>query len=135
MKLNVQLNFQGDCAAAFACYRAVFRAEGGVTMLWSEAPGGSPVPAEWAGKVMHASLPLGEGLLMGSDVPVGSTTALGGFHVAVQVESAVEVTRIFSALMDGGSVQMALTSTFWSPLVGTGTDRFGVGWMISAAAA
>jgi PhnB protein len=34
---------------------------------------------------------------------------------------------------DGGRVQMPLAKTFWSPRFGMPTDRFGIGWMVSAA--
>ena len=37
----------------------------------------------------------------------------------------------FDALTAGGTVQMPLTRTFWSPCFGMVTDRFGVGWMVA----
>jgi PhnB protein len=43
-----------------------------------------------------------------------------------------EVKRIFSALAEGGSIQMPLDKTFWSPLFGMCTDKFGVAWMVGA---
>ncbi len=39
--------------------------------------------------------------------------------------------RLYTALSDNGSVQMPLAPTFWSPLFGMVTDRFGVGWMVA----
>jgi PhnB protein len=45
-----------------------------------------------------------------------------------------EADRLFAALAGGGQVQMPLTKTFWSPRFGMLSDRFGVGWMVSAAA-
>ena len=33
-------------------------------------------------------------------------------------------------LSEGGSVQMPLAPTFWSPLFGMCTDKFGVAWMV-----
>jgi PhnB protein len=38
---------------------------------------------------------------------------------------------LFTALANGGQVQMPLSKTFWSPRFGMVTDRFGVGWMIN----
>ena len=40
------------------------------------------------------------------------------------------VSAIEDALADGGSIQMPLAQTFWSPCYGMVTDRFGVGWMV-----
>jgi PhnB protein len=42
--------------------------------------------------------------------------------------------RLFAALADGGTVTMPLAKTFWAPLFGMVTDRFGVSWMIDVAA-
>jgi PhnB protein len=38
---------------------------------------------------------------------------------------------MFNALADGGTVQVPLAKTFWSPKFGMVADRFGVGWMVS----
>ena len=55
---------------------------------------------------------------------------LGGFQVCVENKDEAEVRRIYDALKEGGSVQMPLSPTFWSPLFGMCTDKFGVGWMV-----
>ena len=47
---------------------------------------------------------------------------------------AAEASRVFTALSDGGKIQMPLEKTFWSPLFGMVADRFGVGWMITLPA-
>ena len=36
-------------------------------------------------------------------------------------------------LAAGGSVQMPLGPTFWAPLFGMVTDKFGIGWMVGLA--
>ena len=41
--------------------------------------------------------------------------------------------RTFDALAEGGQVTMPLGKTFWSPLFGMVTDRYGVGWMVMVA--
>ena len=52
-------------------------------------------------------------------------------QISVKPETADEVERIFDELKAGGTVQMVLGPTFWSPLFGMCTDKFGVGWMVS----
>jgi PhnB protein len=42
--------------------------------------------------------------------------------------------RIFAALSEGGEVIMPLGPTFWAPLFGMCTDRFGTGWMVDVVA-
>ena len=131
MHLSVHLNFQGNCAEAFAFYQSVFGDKGAFLMKYSDAPAGAPVEPDWAEKVMHTSLPLGDGMLMGCDAPAGRSKPMGGFQVSVSMQDAAEVKRIYEALAAGGSVEMPLAPTFWSPAFGMCTDKFGVGWMVS----
>jgi PhnB protein len=79
MQFNVHLNFQGNCAEAFEFYETVFGVQNAFTMKYGDAPAGSPVPPDWKDKIMHTSIPLGAGLLMGCDAPPGRSTPMGGF--------------------------------------------------------
>lgn len=53
------------------------------------------------------------------------------FNISVDNPNEAEVKRLFAALSEGGSVMMPLYPTFWSPLFGMCTDKFGVNWMLS----
>jgi PhnB protein len=99
-------------------------------MKYGDAPEGSPVPPEWKDKIMHTSIPLGDTLLMGCDAPPDRSTPIGGFQISVESKDEAEVRRIYEALKEGGSVQMPMGPTFWSPMFGMCTDRFGVSWMV-----
>ncbi len=130
MKMNVHLNFPGNCAEAFDLYKSVFEIRDAFVMKYSEAPQGSPVDANWSDKIMHTSIPLGSGLLMGCDAPPAHSKPIGGVQVSVETKDEAEARRIFQGLQEGGTVQMPMAPTFWSPLFGMCTDRFGVGWMV-----
>jgi PhnB protein len=130
MKLNVHLNFNGNAAEAFAFYEKALGKKIQFKMTWGEAPKGAPMPPGWDDKIMHISMPLGTGILMGCDAPPGSSTPIGGIQVSVETDDQAEVTRVYEALKEGGSVQMPLAPTFWSPLFGMCTDKFGVAWMV-----
>jgi PhnB protein len=54
-----------------------------------------------------------------------------GFRLALTVPNEADARRAFAALADGGTVQMPLAKTFWSPCYGMVTDRFGLGWMVT----
>ncbi len=131
MRMNVHLNFPGNCAEAFQFYQKVFEAKDAFVMKYGEAPPGSPTPPDWKDKIMHTSIPIEGALLMGCDAPPGSSTPIGGFQVCIESNKEAEVKRIYQALEQGGTVQMPLAPTFWSPLFGMCTDRFGVAWMVS----
>jgi PhnB protein len=132
MNMSVHLNFNGNCRDAFALYQKVFGTKPDMLMTYGEAPGGAPVPSDWKDKVLHTSIPLGGGMLMGCDTPPDRSTPLGGFQVSVGTSDRAEIKRIFTALAEGGSIQMPLDKTFWSPLFGMCTDKFGVAWMVGA---
>ena len=131
MDTNLHLVFPGTCRDAFAFYEKTFNSKIQMTMTFGDAPAGSPVPPDSKDLVMHTSMPLGSMLLMGCDAPPGRAQALGGFQISVSMPDEAEVKRIYAALSEGGSVQMPLAPTFWSPLFGMCTDKFGVGWMVS----
>jgi PhnB protein len=130
MKIDLHLVFPGTCNEAFAFYEKTFGTKRGMTMTFGDAPPGSPVPEDAKDLVMHTSMPVGGLLLMGCDAPPGRESPIGGFQVSLGVEDEDEAKRLFAALSEDGSVQMPLMPTFWSPLFGMATDKFGVGWMV-----
>jgi PhnB protein len=68
---------------------------------------------------------------MASDAPPAHSQKPQGFSVHVGVDSAAEAERIFSALEQGGKVNMPLQPTFWAERFGMLIDRFGTPWMIN----
>ena len=89
-----------------------------------------------AGFVMHAALKFGDGdLLLASDDPTGDGRGVSGMSINITLDDQGEARRIFDAFAEGGEVGMPLGETFWSPLFGTCTDRFGVNWMVNVESA
>jgi len=131
MKTSVHLGFTGKCDEAFSYYEKVFGTKRQMTMKYSDAPAGTPVPPDSKDLVMHTSMPVGSIILMGADAPPGRGTPIGGFQICLEDPDAATLRRLFASLSDGGSVMMPLEKTFWSPLFGMCTDKFGVGWMLT----
>lgn len=131
MKTDLHLVFYGKCREAFAFYEKVFNTKVQFTMTFGEAPEGTPVPPDSNDLILHTSMPLGGITLMGCDDPRSKQPALAGFQISITASSADEVDRIFDELKTGGSVQMPLGQTFWSPRFGMCTDKFGIAWMVS----
>jgi PhnB protein len=130
MKTNVHLGFTGKCDEAFAFYEKVFGTKRLMTMRYGEAPG-QACPEGQKELVMHTALPVGSITLMGADAPPGKGKPFGGFQISIEDPDQATVKRLFDALSEGGSIFMPLTATFWSPLFGMCTDKFGVSWMLS----
>ncbi|RYZ93851.1 MAG: VOC family protein, partial [Moraxellaceae bacterium] len=81
-------------------------------------------------KVMHASFRIGDNIVMASD-GCNDDSGFKGFSLWLGLATISETESAFNALSDGGKITMALAPTFWSPMYGMLTDRFGVNWMVS----
>ncbi len=130
MKLTPYLNFNGQCEEAFERYAKCL----GGKILLKMTYGESPMPAEqtppgWSGKLLHATLAIGDQLLQGADTPAEHKPR--GFAISISLDDAAEAERIFVALAEGGTVQMSIQETFWALRCGMVTDRFGTPWMIN----
>ena len=82
---------------------------------------------------MHTSFRIGDTTLMASDGRCLGKPSFQGFSLSLSVPNEAEAERLFTALADGGQVQMPLAKTFFSPRFGMVADRFGVSWMIIVA--
>lgn len=126
------LFFGGRCEEALDFYRGALGAEIQMMMRFNESPEPNPeLPECFHDKVMHASLRIGDTLLMASDGRCEGQAAFEGFSVSLTLGDEQEADRIFSALSAGGLITMPLEKTFWAPKFGMLQDKFGVGWMIS----
>jgi PhnB protein len=131
MNTNLHIGFTGNCDAAFAFYETVFGTKRMMSMTWGEAPAGVPSPPEAKDLIMHTSLMVGSMQLMGADSPPGRGKPASGFNISLEDKDEAKIMRLFAALSEGGSVMMPLAPTFWAPLFGMCTDKFGVSWMLS----
>ena len=131
--LNPYLMFDGECEAAFKFYEQCFGGTLNAMMKHSEMPASEKIPEGMDDKIMHACLTIGDRMLMASDCPPGYYSAPAGMYVQFSADSAEEAERIFAALSENGTVQMAIGETFWATRFGMVTDRFGTPWMINFA--
>jgi len=131
MQLNPYLVFDGQCETAFKFYHQCLGGKIEALFPFGKTPSADHVPPGWQKKIMHASLIVGENVLMGSDAPPDHYKAPQGFSVSLQVKEPAEAERVFHALAEGGTVQMPIQQTFWSARFGMLTDRFGIPWMVN----
>jgi PhnB protein len=131
MQIIPHLNFNGQCREAFETYEKVLGGKINFMMTWAEMPGADQFPPEMHKLIMHATIAIGDQLVMGADSPPDRYEKPQGLWVSVNVKDAAEAERIFNALADNGSVMMPFQQTFWSPGFGMCTDRFGTPWMVN----
>ena len=133
MHLNPYLPFNDQCEAAFKFYAQCFGGSIEMMLTNGETPPdvANHIAVERHKKIMHASLRIGNTLLMGADMPLDQYKAPQGISVVMNIESPAETARVFNALAEGGTVRMALEKTFFAQSFGVVTDRFGIPWMIN----
>jgi len=132
--INPYLFFGGRCEEAIEYYKTHLGAEVEMLMRYKESPEPPPpgmVPENWGDKVMHASFRIGATTVMASDGCSNEDECFEGFRLSLTLPDQDAARKAFAALSDGGEVMMPLTPTFWSPLFGMCTDRFGLGWMVT----
>jgi len=137
MRVEPYLFFEGRCEEAIDFYRKALGAE--VTMLMRfkdspEPPAPGICPPGSQDKVMHANLRIGDTMVMLSDGRCQGKPGFQGVSLSLAVPDDAAAERAFTALVEGGQVQMPLTKTFFSPRFGMVADRFGVSWMVIVAA-
>jgi PhnB protein len=131
MKVNPYLMFNGQCEAAIKFYEACLGGKIVSMLTFGETPMADQVPAASRKRIAHARLAVGDGVLMASDAPPERYEPAKGFSVTLNIAEPAEAERVFHALAEGGSVQMAIQKTFWAARFGTLTDKFGIPWMIN----
>jgi PhnB protein len=133
MTIQPYLFFEGRADEAVAFYQKVFGAEVQMLMRYKDSPDPCPegmIPPGSENKVMHMSMKIGDAVVMGSDGRCSGTPGFQGFSLSYAAKDATDADRVFSALSDGGTVQMPMGKTFFSPRFGMVADRFGVSWMV-----
>ncbi len=125
--------FGGRCEEAMAFYGNAIGAVVQFKMLHSESPEAPPpgmLAPGFESKVMHATIRVGEATFMASD-GCNEGAKFDGFRLSLAMPTITQADEAFAALAEGGSVQMPMTKTFWSPRFGMVTDKFGIGWMVT----
>jgi PhnB protein len=135
MQMNPYLSFKGDCEAAFKFYEQSLGGKLGEVFRYGGTPMAGDVSADWADKVMHTTLTLGDQVLMGGDVAPERYEEPKGFSLSLHIKSTDEAERLFHELSRDGKVVVPLEQTFWAARFGMLVDRFGIPWMINCEAA
>lgn len=139
MQVQPYLFFEGRCEEAVNFYKTALNAEITMLMRYKEnpepqstgdgcGPNAANIPPD---SVMHASFRIGETEIMASDGMASGKAEFKGITLSLNPTSEAEAKRIFTALSEGGTVNMPLGKTFFSPLFGMVADKFGVSWMIN----
>ena len=132
MKVQAYVTFGGRCEEALEFYKKAVGAEVKDLLRWKDSPDAAMQPPPgYEEKVMNASFRIGDTELMADDGMGAKEVEFKGLTLALSVADDAEAKRVFTALGEGGSVQMPLAKTFWTSSFGMLTDKFGVPWMVN----
>ena len=127
MRLDMYLNYPGNCEDAFRFYEKELRGKITTMMRHGDVPE-SKVPADWKAAILHARLEIGNAVLMGADIP--SAQPMRSAYVTLTVDSADETERIYRVLSEGGEIFMKMEQTFFAKRFAMLRDKFGTSWML-----
>jgi PhnB protein len=131
MQVSPYLLFNGDCQTAFKFYEQTIGGKITAMITHAGTPMEAHTPPEWKDKILHASLAIGDTVLMASDAPPDRYEQPKGFSVSLALKDVAEAERIFQSLAEGGAVRMPIRQTFWAARFGMLVDKFGIPWMIN----
>ena len=128
MKIDVYLNYAGNCQQAFRFYEQELG--GRITFMTThgEGPNGANVPAEQKDTILHARIQIGNSVIMGADIP--KSEPMRSAYLTLSADSEEEAERLYTVLSEGGQIFMKMEKTFFANRFAMLRDRFGTSWML-----
>lgn len=128
MKLDIYLNYRGNCEQAFRFYEQHLGGRITTMMTHGEQPRQADVPENWKKAILHARIEIGNTVLMGADIPTAEP--MRSAYLTLRVGSDEEAERLYELLSEGGEVFMKMEETFFASRFAMLRDRFGTSWML-----
>lgn len=133
-QINPYINFNGNAEEAFLFYKSVFGGEFAQVTRFKEMESAEfPIPESEANKIMHITLPIGQNVLMGNDVPefMGKVNENENrSKIAISTESKEEADKLFNGLSAGGTVEFPISDSPWGSYFGMFRDKYGIEWTV-----
>ena len=128
MKLDIYLNYGGNCEEAFRFYEQNLGGKITTMIRHGEQPDQANVPAGWKAAVLHARIEIGGTVLMGADIP--KAEPMRSAYLTLSAGSAEEAERLYALLSEGGQIFMKMEETFFASRFAQLRDQFGTSWML-----
>jgi PhnB protein len=128
MKVDVYLNYAGNCRQAFEFYEQQLGGKITMMMTHGEGPNAAALSAEQKAGVLHARIDLGGMTLMGADIP--GAEPMRSAYLTLRTDTESDAERLYALLSDGGQIFMKMEKTFFANRFAMLRDRFGTSWML-----
>ncbi len=127
MKLDIYVNYPGNCEEAFRFYEK--HLGGRITGMSKHGEIPNPnIPENWKDKILHARIEIGGALVMGADIP--GAEPMRSAYLTLRVDTAGEAERVYKILAEGGQIFMKMEETNFASRFAMLRDKFGASWMI-----
>jgi PhnB protein len=127
MRLDIYLNYRGNCEQAFRFYQE--QLGGRITGIIRHREQPNPnIPADWQEKVLHARMEIGSTTVMGADIP--SAEPMRSAYLTLSLDREEEAERVYGLLTSGGEIFMKMDKTPFANRFAMLRDRFGTSWML-----
>jgi len=128
MKLDVYINYKGNCRQAFHFYEQHLGGKIILMTTFGETANQSNVTKERKNDILHARIEIGGAVVMGADIP--DAEPMRSAYLTLRLDSPQEAENIYKLLSDGGEIFMKMEQTFFASRFAMLRDRFGTSWML-----
>jgi PhnB protein len=132
MQIQPYLFFEGRTEEALEFYQGKLGAKVEFLMRYKDNPDPRHNPPNSGDKVMHCNFRIGDTQVMASDGNCSGKPSFQGFSLTFNAADEADAKRRFTALAEGGQVNLPLSETFFAKSFGMVADRFGLNWMVMA---
>jgi len=128
MKLDIYVNYKGNCRQAFRFYEQYLGGKITSVATFGELPEEANIPEDRKDEIMHARIEIGGTVLMGADIP--NAEPMRSAYLTLTLDSAEEAEKIYALLSEGGEIFMKMEETSFASRFAMLRDRFGASWML-----
>lgn len=128
MKLDMYINYKGNCREAFLFYEQYLGGKITSIATFRQLPENANISEERKDEVMHAEIEIGGTVLMGADIP--HAEPMRSAYLSLTLDSTEQAEKIYALLSDGGEIFMKMEETFFAHRFAMLRDRFGTSWML-----
>jgi PhnB protein len=127
MKLDIYVNYPGNCEEAFRFYEKHLGGKITMMMTQGQAPGSAVQPGSEK-NILHARIEIGGAVVMGADIP--NAEPMRSAYLTLRLGSDEEAENIYAILSKDGQVFMKMEQTFFASKFAMLRDKFGTSWML-----
>ncbi len=128
MKLDVYVNYNGNCREAFDFYAQHLGGKIASMETFRQLPPEAGIPDDRKDKILHGRIEIGGGVLMGADIP--DAEPMRSAYLTLRLESVEEAEKIYGLLSKGGEIFMKMEETGFAKRFAMLRDKFGASWML-----